>query len=240
MSFLSGFIWCVVAVSACILTTKFYLPYYCSAKKNIQTPDKPDDSEKPSEDSDDKKGLLVNKTVKLVVLILVGVFAAVCGYFAFMYKLSMINYAKMSLGMLVLFIVVITDLELSVIPNLLVLILLAGRLLCLIPEVIVYGNAAWGSLLGNFLVAVITVVLLFIVSKISKGGLGAGDIKLFGALAFLFGLRGMFFSLFFSLLASALVSITLLILKKKKLRDSFPMGPLICFGCGLSIILALA
>ena len=236
MSFLSGFIWCVIAVSACILTTKFYLPYYCSAKKNIKTPDTSDESEV----KDNEKGFLVNKTVKLVVFILIGIFAAVCGYFASTNSSSPISFAKLSLGMLVLFMVVITDLELSVIPNLFVLILVAGRLLCLIPEVIVYGSDAWRLLLSNFLVAILTLLFLFIMSKISKGGLGAGDIKLFGALAFLFGFNAVFCSLLFSLLASALVSIILLILKKKKLRDSFPMGPLICLGCGLTIILALA
>ena len=127
-----------------------------------------------------------------------------------------------------------------VIPNLFVLVAIVARLLCLVAEFIIYGMDAWRVLVNNTIAAVIVLVFLFVMSKLTKGGLGAGDVKIYTALGFLCGIGCVFYTLLFTMIISAIFSIVLLILKKKKLKDSFPMGPFICLGYGLSIILALA
>ncbi|WP_034448917.1 prepilin peptidase [Butyrivibrio sp. AE2032] len=236
MSFISGLIWCIIAVSICYLTMRFYLPYY---RKTKMTADAPDAS-KTSAETKKAVSVIQGKTSRILLLILIGLFAAVCGYFAQINASDLLSYLKLSMGMLILFAVVITDMELFVIPNLFVLILLGGRIVFFIAELFVIGQSAWMLILNNLLVGIIVMVFLLIMSAITKGGLGAGDIKLYAALGFLCGANMAVFSLFFALIVSALVSLILLISKKKKLRDSFPLGPFVCFGFGLSIILSVA
>lgn len=236
MSFISGLIWCIVAMSICYLTMRFYLPYYRKTKLNADVPD----DIKSIAVSQNASSLISGKTAKILLFVLIGIFSASCGYFCQMNASDLLSYFKLALGMLVLFAVVITDMELFVIPNLFVLILLGGRIVFFIAELFIYGQTALMLLLNNFVVGIVVMVFLLIMSKITRGGLGAGDIKLYAALGFLCGVNTVVFALFFALVLSAVLSIILLILKKKKFRDSFPMGPFVCLGCGLTIILSVA
>lgn len=241
MSFVFSGIWFIVALSACFLTMKFFIPFYLKQQKHTKV----SDVTKEKKEDEVVVDLLSSKTMTIIALAAISLYCALSGYFAFVHvesdKSNMIlNLIRMTLGMTILCIVAITDLKLQVIPNLFVLVLLIGRLLIAITEFIVYGLDAWVSPVGDLICALVVGLLLFIASKLTKGGLGAGDIKLFTALCFMCGLQCVFFTLLFSLLASALVSIVLLIFKKKKLRDCFPMAPFILFGFGLTIILSIA
>ena len=127
-----------------------------------------------------------------------------------------------------------------IIPNLFVLVLLGARIIFFIIELFVLGSSAWMLLLNNFLVGIGIMFFLIIMSKITRGGLGAGDCKLYGALGFLCGMNTVLYALLFALIISAMLSLILLISRKKRLRDSFPLGPFVCLGCGLTIILSVA
>ena len=63
-----------------------------------------------------------------------------------------------------------------------------------------------------------------------------GDIKLFAVLGLYFG-YDIINLMFFSFLCTAIYSIYLLLFKKKKKKDSVPMGPFIFLGTILSFIL---
>lgn len=236
MSFVSGIIWCIIALSACYLTMKYFVPKYCQSEKTPNASDKLKDSC----ETITRSKILDSKRAKIIFFVMIGLYSAVVGWFASNNAAGVISYAKISLCMLIVFMVVTTDLELSVIPNVFVLVLLLGRLIFFIVEFFVPGIDAVRVIINNFLVALIVGIFLFIMSRLTRGGLGAGDIKLFSSIAFLCGLNAVVFTLIFALLATALFSIILLILKKKQMRDSFPMGPFIGLGCGLTVILALA
>ena len=248
MAIVSGLIWFIVTLSACFLTMRFYLPYYRKSHKPAKAPIS-SESESNNDTTDKKdstnvvvgsKSLLKSKTSKIVVLSLISIYSFICGFFAYCNVDNVLNIIKLAIGMIIISMVVITDLDMCIIPNLFVLALLISRVLVLIAELVTSGVDALKLFANNLLVCIGIVVFLFIMSRITKGGLGEGDIKLYGAIGFMCGLYTVFFTLFFALLASAIVSIILLLLKKKKLRDSFPMGPLICLGYGLAIILSLA
>ena len=125
MSFVSGIIWCIIALSACYLTMKYFVPKYCKSEK---TP-KASDNLKESCETIVKSKILDSKSAKIIFFVLIGLYSAVVGWFAYNNASSVINYAKISLCMLIVFMVVTTDLELSVIPNVFVLVLLPGRLI---------------------------------------------------------------------------------------------------------------
>lgn len=89
-------------------------------------------------------------------------------------------------------------------------------------------DAAWGALLlgGLFL----------LVSLLVKGGLGMGDVKLFGVMTLYQGLWGAAASLFAGLSASCLYALALLLSKARSRTDSFPLLPVFAPGAILAIL----
>ena len=125
------------------------------------------------------------------------------------------------------------------IPNLCTIVLLVGRLLFMIPELLFYKGDFPMILLNSFVPAFIALILLCLLYKISRSGLGMGDIKIFTGLAFFTGMYGFCVSLLFSFLLCALCSLPVLLLKKKNLKDALPLGPFIYFGFGFAAMLSL-
>ena len=125
------------------------------------------------------------------------------------------------------------------IPNLCSLVLLGGRILFMIPELLYFQGDLPMLLLNSFVPGIIALLLLCLLYRISRSGLGMGDIKIFTALAFFTGMYGFCVTLLFSFLLCALCSLPVLLLKKKKLKDALPLGPFIYLGFGLAAILSL-
>lgn len=74
------------------------------------------------------------------------------------------------------------------------------------------------------------VVFLLIASALTKGGIGAGDIKLIGALALMTGVYTIIGTLFFGVVSCSIGTIVALIFKKKKMSSTVPFGPFLLFG----------
>lgn len=72
---------------------------------------------------------------------------------------------------------------------------------------------------------------------LSKGGIGAGDVKLISLTALCFGASGSLLLLFFAFLPAAAFGIVMLIAKKSGLKASLPLAPFICFGMSVLWIL---
>ena len=124
------------------------------------------------------------------------------------------------------------------IPNVLVLFILAIRcatVICLI----ILQPAQWGVLLGKsaigFLAGVLFLGTCFL---ISRGGLGAGDLKLYCALGLCYGLYGIMAILFYSLLASVVIGIVLLIAHKAKFKTTIPMAPFALIGLTVFLLIS--
>ncbi|MDR2374759.1 MAG: A24 family peptidase [Bifidobacteriaceae bacterium] len=132
--------------------------------------------------------------------------------------------------------VAVVDSVTQLIPNGLLLILgafVGVAVLVQCAQVWLVLNAAderpWagvGTVLGEkglgFLVAA---VVFLAVRMISRGGLGAGDIKLYALLGAAAGLTGVIALIVISLLLSAFVGIVLMVLRKRKAKDALPMAP---------------
>jgi prepilin signal peptidase PulO-like enzyme (type II secretory pathway) len=91
----------------------------------------------------------------------------------------------------------------------------------------------WGVIGG-----VIPFVGLLALSRLTRGGLGMGDVKLFGALGFLVGLYATISTLFLALLICVAASFVLLIAKKRGLKDKLPFAPFILAGFTAAMILS--
>lgn len=115
------------------------------------------------------------------------------------------------------------DLEHFIIPNGIVIILLAGGIIYhfLTPEL---------SLPARLLGLGVGVAIPALIALISRGGMGGGDIKLMGAMGFWLGLAGVLIALFVAALVGSIVGISLIISGRKKRKDPIPFGPFLVLG----------
>jgi leader peptidase (prepilin peptidase)/N-methyltransferase len=132
----------------------------------------------------------------------------------------------------------ICDYKLKLIPNMIPLALAAARALMFIAEAIVW-EAPTALIISSLTGGLLCTLLLLIAMKLTKGGIGYGDIKLMGALGFCVGYRAVFSILMTALFACALFAVPMVALKKKKLAGEMPFAPFICVGCAVTLALAL-
>jgi len=70
-----------------------------------------------------------------------------------------------------------------------------------------------------------------------KDAMGGGDVKLLGMIGAFLGWKSVFLTLFFGSLFGTLISLILILLKKKKIEDYVPFGPYLAIGAVISIFL---
>lgn len=125
--------------------------------------------------------------------------------------------------MSMLIIILVTDLKFMLIPN---KVLLFFFPLLLVMRVIVpldpWWSAAAGCLIGTLVIAVIILI--------SRGGMGGGDMKLFGVIGLVLGVKAVLLAFFLSCMIGAVIGITLLSLKIIDRKQPVPFGPYIVVG----------
>lgn len=245
MSIIWSVVWGVLALAIMSLTIKYYLPVLSKRAQVMAS-----EASANSEDNDTneitirnggkyRSEILNRRALSITMLVLCAGFAIWCGYTAAEHSASIIGMLKMTLGMCVLSCIFITDMELMMIPNLCSLVLLGGRIITIVAEFIWMKDEAIAWLLNSLIALVISLLLLLIMSKVTRGGLGMGDVKLFSSLGFLCGVRAVCFTLMFAFLLCALASTGLLLSRKKQLKDALPLGPFIWLGYGVTVLLSI-
>ncbi len=200
-----------------------------------------DDTRKHSADSDTADGTRhksLRSAEPIIVAVCCAAAACLCGVRVYQTADSVLSIIKMLLGFCVLECAAYADYKLTRIPNAHVLALLAGRALILIPELIFTYEGVWQRLISSVAGGFLCLLLLLIVSRVSHGGIGFGDVKLFAGLGFLCGFYAAIYTLVFSCFLCAGVSVGFLIAKKKGMKDSMPMGPFVLFGYAAVLLLA--
>lgn len=148
-------------------------------------------------------------------------------YFAFA-KLCML-YAVVASAALI-------DYKLKIIPNYLVLIGLGARVIIYLFEIFLSSEIKQ-VFISDLIGFAIGFGVFALVSVITKQALGFGDAKLFAVIGLTLGSFGTYSVMFTSVLVSAIVSIVLLIFKKRGRKDSIPFGPCIFLGYILTLLL---
>lgn len=131
----------------------------------------------------------------------------------------------------------IIDGKIKKIPNKLVLVILTvGAVLLAVKCIAAPENSI--SLLVTALVGAVGSLLLFLLfTVLTKGGFGMGDTKLTAALGLTLGLMDTMITVLLGMILCMLVSVTLLVLGKKTLKDDMPFGPYIFLGYILIVVL---
>lgn len=154
------------------------------------------------------------------------------------YNLSILERLKLLSLVLILLPVAAVDYRLQKIPNPFLLAALAIRLVVFVAEFMVSANVALGIAKDCALGAAVVGGFFLLMLVLFKNSIGMGDIKLFAVMGLYQGLWGSINSVFFSLMASFLLSVGLLLTRKKSRKDVIPFGPAILIGSVVAIGLA--
>lgn len=92
------------------------------------------------------------------------------------------------------------------------------------------------KLFPHFLTGIISFVAFFILSVISGGAVGGGDIKLSFGLGLFFSLSAYINFIFYTFVTGAVISLLLLITKKKDKKSKIPFGPFMALGAILALL----
>lgn len=123
------------------------------------------------------------------------------------------------------------------IPNLFPLLLTACGVLAAAIGFVLHSEQAMPMLIGGLIGAAVMLAALLLCRRLSRGGIGLGDVKLLAALAFLIGLYGAFSTLLFAQLSALVCAVVLLALRRATLRDSIPFAPFFLIGFAVTLLL---
>ncbi len=151
----------------------------------------------------------------------------------FIQNLDLIKYMILTP---MLFSVAVIDFKNSIIPNRLLLTMAETGLIL----TFIYGisdiNLAMDMLLGMLVGTVIFGILTLLGRLVSgKEAMGMGDVKLVAALGLFFGASNILAISIISFLLGAIISIVLVLSKKRKIDDYIPFGPFIVIASYISI-----
>ena len=134
----------------------------------------------------------------------------------------------------ILIITAFIDLDSQIIPNSLTAVGAVGGIcfsslgFTVSPVDAVLGLSAGGGTL--LIIAVISLLIL------KKEGMGGGDIKLMGMIGLFLGWKMTLLALLFAVYSGGIISLFLLIFKKKKMGQAIPFGPFIGLGTVIALI----
>lgn len=122
------------------------------------------------------------------------------------------------------------------IPNIFPLFMLLGGGFLLLLGIVLKNEFAILQAAESVIVALICFVMLLLAAFLSKGGIGAGDIKLLSALAVCGGSLIIIGTVFYSVLYCSICATYLLLSKKQSKKDGLPYAPFILLGYVTTII----
>ena len=192
--------------------------------------------------NDVKNGFTINPasrwTVFGVSIFLIGVISFCANTFTWGGSgLDNIGLAKVIITSILMMSAAIVDFYTKKIPNFIsILFLLCGTLM-LVIEFIFMRESFLILLVGSLLGLIGGFLVLLVMSLITKGGIGMGDVKLISTMGFLSGIAASFYTFFAATVLCLIVTLFLLIFKLKKIKDELPFGPFLFIGYFIVILL---
>ena len=152
------------------------------------------------------------------------------------YTNTVVSFVKLYGVLLLVLCAGAIDFKRRIIPNALILIGLAFRAGIYVYEFLCVDNIQ-AVLISDGIGFAIGFVFLALVSAVTKGSLGFGDVKLFGVIGLTTGAVCTYSTLLISLVLSVIVSVIGIATKKMGRKDSFPFGPCIAAGYAIAVLL---
>jgi leader peptidase (prepilin peptidase)/N-methyltransferase len=167
------------------------------------------------------------KKVRYIAVVAITVFI-----FAETYHYSQDNYQiiRFCLFFIILMICSIKDIKEKEIPN---KVIITGILLGLAVCTMSFDTEI---VLDSVITCVITGFILYLVSMVTKGGIGMGDMKLMAVCGLFLGFSQTTAVLLISLLLTGVIGIIYILLKKASLKSAIPFAPFITAGFVINLL----
>lgn len=136
-----------------------------------------------------------------------------------------------------LLLIAYTDFKVKKVPNKVLLVLLCIRIPGMLLEIFVDGSGWQMVVIGSLISMLIGAFIILICMLFSRGGIGAGDLKLYAVVGLYCGFEALINVMFVSIFSAAIVSIVLLLSRKVKLKSTLPMGPFVWIGLTVYLVL---
>ncbi len=174
----------------------------------------------------------------ILMVVMAGIYIALLYFIGWqpnlMYKINLLKYLVLAPMLLSAFLI---DLKLQIIPNRLNLTIFEVGLIFTFIQGIFNIYVGIDMLLGSIVGAGIFLLITLLGGLIAgKEAMGFGDVKLMGALGLFFGWLNMIFISLIAFLLAAIISIFLLVTKKKKKDEYIPFGPFIVMAAFIVMI----
>ncbi len=181
---------------------------------------------------------LKNLSALQIVLAVVSVILILISSFRLLsFELSLVRVIRTLIMLEFLLFAAIIDLYTKKIPNYIPVSLMGISVFFLIIEFLFFRSEFIPSLVSCMAGSVIFFIVLFLVSVVTGGGFGMGDVKLITTMTMMSGAALSVYSLTFGLIVCMFVSLLLLFTRKGKIKDEIPFGPFIFIGYVISLIL---
>lgn len=127
----------------------------------------------------------------------------------------------------------------KIIPNRILLILFCIRTIILLAECITYKEL-WMTFIASCLMGALMSGGMFLLCYfISRGAMGAGDIKLMAVLGYYIGGRFIFGTIFLIVMIAAVYNVIRLIFRKTSLKQEIPFAPFVLAGTLSMMVLGI-
>ncbi len=150
---------------------------------------------------------------------------------------SFFYIVKQSVVALMFLSAMIVDKDTHKIPNILVLVGFICGIIFLVVEFFISRNAFVPSLVSSVVGCCGCLVLFYILARLTKEGIGMGDVKLIATVGWILGLASAIFIVLASMILCSLYAIFLLVGKRKNKNDTLPFGPFLFFGYIILLLL---
>lgn len=164
--------------------------------------------------------------------------SALCGVCLFRNTVSVSAAIQIAACYFAVLCAAVIDLKLRIIPNLIPITLIGMKVLIYIYEVLVKQLPVSG-IVAPIVGCLLCGLFLLLGNKLSKGGIGAGDVKLLAVMGFVLGAYAVFTTLIFALIVCSIFAATVMITGKMTIRQSVPFGPFLYVGYTAMCLLLL-
>lgn len=176
---------------------------------------------------------VIHWVVIFASVVLVGITA----FFAQSYNLEKFAVIKLLCCTGFVMFAAVIDLFIKKIPNKLTMLIFFFGLLSLVYELLFFRTKFKLYLISSLIGLIASFLVLFIMSILTKGGLGMGDVKLISAVGFVMGIANVIYSFTYALIICLVFSVILILTHTKKMKDEIPFGPFYFIGFVISICL---
>lgn len=146
-------------------------------------------------------------------------------------------YIRLLTALVFLFSAFVIDRNTKLIPNAIVLMMLGAGALVYGVQLIVNLQAFQAAIISAAIGLFGNLLLFYVMSRLTRDGIGMGDVKLIAALGWLTGFETVLISVLISMILCSGAAVVLIFGKRKKANDSVPFGPFVYFGYVIALII---